>query len=759
MVETIAAHDSTIRDDPDALFQELLEDFQRSASPEAIERLRDAYAYSKERHDTGFRLSGHPYIHHCVEVARTLYALHMDIDTLIAGLLHDVIEDTETKIEEIADRFGPAVAIIVEGMTKISTLKLHSREIQQAENFRKMLMSMAQDIRVILVKFADRLHNMRTLKFLPESKQEKIARETRDVYAPLAHRLGIARIAWELEDLTLKTLDPESYTEITRRVDMGRKERERLIEEFAQPLRESLAAAGIEGRVVGRAKHFYSIYQKMRRQRVTFDEIYDLLAVRIILHNTRNCYEVLGMLHEQFTAVSDRIRDHVGVPKANGYQSLHTTVIVGGGRHVEVQIRTEQMHQVAEEGIAAHWTYKKNGEAQDSPEPFEHGMRWLRHFLDWSEGVTDPTEFMAQLKSDLPTAEVYVFSPAGDVFELPKGATALDFAFAVHSDLGQRTLMAKVGGQVVPKHHVLNSGDRVEIIVSDSQEPTRDWLGMIVTTKAKNRINKFVKAREYDASASLGQQLLERELTKLYVALPDSDWPEIAKALGFAGARELFAGVGAGDVVLPKVLYLAVPRSREIERLGSEREDIQELKDAPSLAQMLDLEGVDPKWVRSAKCCKPVMGDPIAGHVTMGHGLSVHRMDCPNIGRFLSDSERLIELSWRSQEIDNPEGFSAEILVKGGDRRGLVHDVTGVISSFRADITAMEFQAQEHTYYGHLTLGVRAADHLNRLMDRLRQIGGVEQVERAVDITAEELADWPEALRDESDFPISPGDD
>ncbi|MFQ6094198.1 MAG: RelA/SpoT family protein, partial [bacterium] len=524
----------------------LLDEVKSYTRTADLDFITHAYRFSEMAHKNQSRRSGRPYMDHCVEAARILAGLHLDSATIAAGLLHDVVEDTKITIEQVREEFGEEIAGLVDGVTKIGGLTFQSREEQQAENFRKMLLSMAKDIRVILIKFADRLHNMRTLEHLSPKKAKEIALETLDVYAPLAHRFGISRIKWELEDLSLKYIHPRAYQELEAKITETRQEREQYIKEVEKPLVKELKKAGVKANIYGRAKHFYSVYEKMNRRNVPFEEIQDLLAIRVIVSTVQDCYHALGVVHSLYTPVQDRFDDYIATPKSNMYQSLHTTVVGPRGKMVEIQIRTREMHRIAEEGIAAHWRYKEGKEKEDE---LDQHMRWLRQLIDWQVETPDPREFLESLKIDLFQDEAFVFTPKGDLFRLPKGSTPIDFGFAVHTDIGLHCSGARVNGKFVPLSTPLRSGDTVEIITSPSQKPNQDWLNIVKTPRAKSKIRGWLREQLHEQSVKLGEEILERELKKHRIKKrPKEELLGIAQDFGFFDLSGLYAALGSGDL-------------------------------------------------------------------------------------------------------------------------------------------------------------------------------------------------------------------
>ncbi len=606
-------------------------------------------------------------------------------------------------------------------------IRLESVEERQAENFRKMLLSMVRDIRVIMIKFADRLHNMRTLQYLPERKRKRIALETRDVYAPLAHRLGIARVKWELEDLALKELDPEAYEEIQRKIAAKRDERERYIRRFARPIQEELRKAGVKATITGRPKHFFSIYNKMKRRGVPFEEIYDLLAIRIIVEKVEECYYALGIVHSLYTPVHDRFKDYIATPKSNMYQSLHTTVIGPDGNMVEVQIRTEEMHRTAEEGIAAHWRYKEG----KTDEELDEQLVWLRQVLEWQQEVRDSGEFLENLKIELFQDEVFVFTPRGDLLKLPRGATPVDFAFAVHTDIGLHCLAAKVNGRIVPLNYQLNSGDQVEIITSHNQKPNPDWLKFVKTSKARSRIKRWIRESQFEQSVELGQEIVNRFFKRFRIPKDEKELEEVAQTFGHNSLEQLYAAIGRGDLSVENVVRKLAP-----EKIEAAKEDSlfqRFIQKARGTARGIRVNGVDNLLVHFGKCCQPVPGDKIVGFITRGRGIVVHRADCKNVLAMMEDPERYIEVEW---DVDKDKQFMVSLQILGENRKGLLADVSQAIAAVDTNIVNAQMKAEDSIASGMFIIEVRNLSHLTRVISKVRRVKGVLSVSRMESGTA-----------------------
>ncbi|MDR3580510.1 MAG: bifunctional (p)ppGpp synthetase/guanosine-3',5'-bis(diphosphate) 3'-pyrophosphohydrolase [Oryzomonas sp.] len=691
--------------------------------------IRKAYVYCAKVHQGQTRLSGEPYIIHPMEVAGLLAELRLDVPSIVTGFLHDTIEDTLTTYDELVEMFGEEVAQLVDGVTKISKIHFKTKQESQAENFRKMLLAMANDIRVILVKLADRLHNMRTLEFQPETKQRTIAQETMDIYAPIANRLGISWVKVELEDLSFRYLNPEVYFDLARKVSLKKKERLAYVEEAKSIISEKLAFQGIQGEVSGRSKHLYSIYRKMEKRNVEFEEIYDLLAIRILVEDVRECYEVLGVIHSAWKPIPGRFKDYIAMPKGNMYQSLHTTVIGPHGDRMEVQIRTHEMHRVADAGIAAHWKYKE-GKGYDEKEVKR--FAWLRQLLEWQQELQDSKEFMDSVKVDLFPEEVYVFTPKGDVKGFPKGSTPIDFAYSVHSDVGHRCVGAKVNGKLVPLKYELKNGDIVEVITSPHHTPSKDWLKIVHSSRARNRIRSWIKIEERKRSIVLGREICEKDFRKYSINLQKiqkaGDFKKIAGEFGFAGDDDLLAAVGYGKISSGQIIGKLVPAEKLHER--AERKEsrlsavINKLKGKTSSA--VEISGVDDVLVRFARCCNPVPGDEIIGFITRGKGVAIHTADC----KFAleSDPERQIDVAWNKIKTAT---LPVKIKVICHDVKGILANITMAITNCEANIASAQIQSTIDQR-GENTFEVNVSDltHLRKVMNAIMKVKGVIKVER-----------------------------
>jgi len=705
-------------------FAELLELLRPHYLPEGMELVERAFALSREAHMGQTRMSGEPFVSHCVEVAHILAELQMDPETVAAGLLHDVVEDTEVRLGLIRREFGERVAELVDGVTRIAQIERKREEraggkhpeAKQADYFRKFLLSMAKDLRVVLIKFADRLHNMRTISSLPPETQRYKALETLQVYVPMAHRFGMYKLKNELEDLSFKVLHPQEYREIERKVAMKRSERERRLEEIKLPLREALEGEGIEAEITGRAKHFYSIFRKMVEGGKSFEEIYDLMGIRIIVPTVGDCYTALGVVHRLFSHVEGRIKDYIAHPKPNGYQSLHTTVVVPEGQILEVQIRTPEMHRVAEMGIAAHWRYKEGKVEED--EQLERHIRWIREVLERQKDTRDPKEFMEDLKIELYQNEIFVFTPKGEIKALPKGATALDFAFSVHTDIGLHCYAAKVNGRLVPISTQLQTGDMVEILTSPNQKPHRDWLQFVVTSKAKSRIKRWLKAEAYEDSVRLGEELLAKELKRRRLRPDEERLEELARSLGRRDLEHLYAGLGSGELSLSQVVHKLTGTEPRLQRARG--------RPAPQ-GTGLRLKGIDNVMIRAAACCCPLPGDEVFGFVTKGRGISVHRAGCPNIERLVKDDGRWLAVEW---EPDPERTYLARIFVRADDRKRLLEDIVQQISMMDINIRGVTGKASLGTAENIFEVDVHDRKELEDLMARIRKVRGVRGVQR-----------------------------
>lgn len=703
-----------------------------------MKQIIKAFHFAEAAHEGQFRNSGEKFIVHPYNVAIILTELNMDTTTIVAGLLHDVIEDTNITYDDVVLEFGEEVADLVEGVTKLKKLQYKTKQENQAENLRKMVLAMAKDIRVIIIKLADRLHNMRTLEYMSEEKKKEKALETLEIYAPLAHRLGISKIKWELEDLSLRYLDPEGYYDLVDKVSKRRKEREAYIQRIIKDLDEKLEEMNIPRDISGRPKNFYSIYKKMVYQNKSFEQIFDLTAIRVIVDNIKDCYGVLGIVHTMWKPIPGRFKDYIAMPKPNMYQSLHTTVIGPEGEIFEVQIRTWDMHRTAEYGIAAHWKYKEGTIKTDN---FDEKLTWLRQLLEWQKDLKDPTEFMETLKIDFFTDEVFVFTPKGDVINLPNGSTPIDFAYRVHTAVGNSCVGAKVDGRIVPLDYKLKNGNIVEILTSSSSTgPSRDWLKIVKSSQAKNKIRQWFKREERDLNINRGKEMLEKEVKRQGYKLTEilkEDWlKNIANKLSLNTSDDLYAALGYGNITLSQV----VPRLKELHRdyYNIEDDNInieQKIKEQPApkknkrVTQGISIKGVDNIKVRFAKCCNPVPGDDIVGYITRGRGVSIHRKDCPNISDLVGQ-ERFIDVEWDTNE---KAEYPVEIQIKATDRSGLLTDITQGITDSNISLLSLNARTnKEKLVLINMTLEIKNTEQLRDLMKRIKKLKGVIDVYRVI---------------------------
>ncbi len=700
-----------------------------SYHPEAdVSLIEKAYVYSAKVHAGQVRLSGEPYLMHPLGVADILARMRLDVFSIASGLLHDTLEDTDTKLDDLKRLFGTEVTQIVDGVTKIGRFEFSSHEERQAENMRKMILAMADDIRVVLIKLADRLHNMRTLNYHVVGKQRLIARETMDIYAPLAGRLGIDWIKTELEDLSFSYLDPDVYEEIVSGLKRNEEERERYIKEVKDVIEEKLAELDLKGKVSGRPKHIYSIYKKMIVQNLDLEHIYDIIAFRIILNSIRECYEALGVIHSSWKPIPGRFKDYIGMPKANMYQSLHTTVIGPYGERVEIQIRTEEMHRIANEGIAAHWVYK---EGRSVPESDSKRFTWLRELLEWQQDLKDPREFLETVRVDLFPDDVYVFTPNGDVRAFPRGSTPIDFAYSVHTEVGNQCTGAKVNGKLVPLKYELKNGDIVEIITSSKHVPSKDWLKIVKTSRARTRIRHWIKTEERERSITLGREICEREFRKhgmnFTKYLNSDEFLQVAKSFSLQKMEDLLASIGYGKIsalqAIGKLTSLIEPEEKPDE-LVVER---PERKERPLHRGGVLVKGVDDILVRFAKCCNPLPGEQIAGFITRGRGVSVHRADCPSL--LSSGFERRIEVDWdRDAEEVHPVGLA----VICANVKGMLAAISGTLSNHDINILQANVRTRvDNRAECKFVVEVRDTDHLLGAMAAVRKIKNVIDVQRS----------------------------
>jgi len=690
--------------------------------------VREAYEYSKDAHEGQYRISGEPFVEHPLGVALILARLELDIISIAAALLHDVVEDTEITSDDIEEKFGSEIALIVDGVTKLTRMNFNSKEEHQAESLRKMFLAMAEDIRVVLIKLADRLHNMRTLSYMKREKQIEKAQETQDIYAPLAHRLGMSRLKWELEDLSFRYLQPEVYYEISRKVAANRKTREKEIQKAINLLDEKFSEQGIDAEIYGRPKHLYSIYQKMKRKEIDFAEVYDLTAIRILVDSVRECYEVLGMVHEIWKPIPGRFKDYIAMPKSNMYQSLHTTVMGPSGDPLEVQIRTPEMHRTAEYGIAAHWRYKE-GKAKD--EDFEEKLSWLRQILEWQKDLQEPHEFMENLKIDLFEDEVLVFTPKGDVISLPSEGTPVDFAYNIHTEVGHNCVGAKVNGKIVPLEYQLDNGDIVEVLTSEGTGPSRDWLEFVKTSKARSKIKRWFKRQRRDEIIDQGKEKLEREMKKKHINLSEKDKKKelerIADETGKGSIDSLYEALGYSKIS-PQQIISKFESVKQDEK-DRELENLKKKKSKRSTDKGIKVKGMDDILVRLAQCCNPVPGDDIVGYITRGRGVSIHRSDCPNLKGLKEDKDRFIDVNWKNSR---NESYQVDLRINSVNRKGLVSDITSLIKDEGVNLLSVHARTTRHNR-AHVNLSVElsSVEHMRDLINKLNGLDGVLSVSRA----------------------------
>ena len=723
-------------------YEKLLENVKKYMTDTAL--VERAYKYAEEAHRSQKRNSGESYIVHPVGVAIILSELEMDSECIAAGLLHDVIEDVEKdNYNTVKNEFGQVIADLVEGVTKLDKIPFVSNEQRQIENVRKMFFAMASDIRVIIIKLADRLHNMRTLMYMPEEKQRRIAKETLDVYAPLAHRLGLQRIKWELEDLSLKYLDSVAYYEIADSVHMKKQEREEYVNEIIRLFEKKLADMHIEGEIMGRVKHYYSIYRKMFTQGKTIDEIYDLFAVRIIVNDLNDCYAALGMVHEMFTPIPGRVKDYIAMPKPNMYQSLHTTLIGPKGYPFEVQIRTWQMHKIAENGIAAHWKYKE-GKTGEKTDDYDKKLAWVRDMLEIQKDMTDSTDFYNMLKIDMFSDEVFVFTPKGEVISLPAGATPVDLAFAIHSAVGYKMTGAKVNSKIVPIDYKLQNGDIVEILTGSVEKgPKLDWIKICKTTSAKNKINQWFKKEQRESNIIKGKELIEKEIKRLGLAasevLNHTFFEQMLKKFNYNSADDMYVSVASNAITPMRIVQRLIDFNTELKNRIAEAEAAEKLAQQQKAAAKkksrsgngIIVKGEENLLARLSKCCNPVPGDDIVGFITRGRGVSVHRRDCVNVNPdLLGDDEksRLIESEW---DTDGGEVFECNLLIKASDRQGLLADVTACLSELKLQIASLNAANKNNVASVAITVNINDKSQIASIVRKLHTIPGVFDVIRA----------------------------
>lgn len=715
-------------------YRELEDRVRAERSWEDLSALRKAFDFANFHHRDQTRDSGEPYILHPLGVATLLFEMQMDLISIQSGLLHDVLEDTGATMEEITRLFGDQVARVVDGVTKIGKLDLGSKEERQAESMRKMLLAMVNDIRVVIVKLADRLHNMRTLNALPRNRQERIANETVEIYAPIANRLGMGKVRGELEDIALSYLQPESYAEVAELIEMRRKTNEKTLTEIKAEIEQNLQAEQIPARVVGRIKRPFSVYQKLKRQKISVEEVYDLLALRIITDSVKNCYAALGIIHNIWRPIPGRIKDFIAIPRPNLYQSLHTSVIGSHGQAFEVQIRTEEMHRLAEEGIAAHWKYKegKQGSGLDDAR-----IAWLRQLVEWQREMRDPGEFLATLKVDLYPEEVYTFTPKGRVVALPRGATPVDFAYAIHTEVGHSCVGAKVNSRIVPLRYTLKNGEVVEILTQPGHQPSKDWLSVVQTSRARNKIKAVINANERVKAVEIGQKTLEKEARRLSVSLnkfSKADLLAAASDYGYSKHEDMLAGLGYGRLS-PRTL-LEKLSGKSLAELPQEREKpdqatlTQKTRQTPKGDLTIKVRGIDDILVYRAGCCNPIPGEPIVGYITRGKGVAVHSVNCRNVQSLLYEVERKIDVEWDG----GARSFPVRLCIFTDDRPGILNKLTSVLNDEDCNIRSLEARIDNSRDIDgalvEMTVEIRDTKQLERITAGIRRISGVRDIER-----------------------------
>ena len=708
---------------PEYLSLDLLLKKIRVYSPDAdLDTLIKAYHFSSEAHCSQKRIEGSPYIKHPLAVAYILADMTMDVSSIVAGLLHDTIEDTGTTTEDIRGIFGKEIAFLVKALTKLSKMEFRTKKEAQAENFRKMILAMSEDIRVIMIKFADRLHNMRTLHHLPENKQQRIANETLEIYAPIVNRLGIGWLKTELEDLSFKALMPDLYDELVRKVAKRKEEQEGYLKELIELINKKISEENLPCEVSGRIKHYYGIYQKMQKQRITFDQVHDVLGLRIQTDSKSNCYAILGIIHSLWTPIPGRFKDYIGVPKSNMYQSLHTTVIGPKGERVEFQIRTKEMHQLAEEGIASHWQYKEKGSIDEKSSQY---ISWLRDFIKGQKEDSDAMDFLEAVKGEVMLEVVYVFTPKGEIKEMPSGSTPVDFAYTVHTQIGHKCVGARINGKIVPLRYKLKNGDTIEIITSPNHGPSRDWLKFVVTQRAKSRIKQWVKTEEKAQSIELGIKLLEDELRRhglMSSFLKSDEMLKVAKNFNINSLEELYVAVGFGRISPHQVANRLMPEKHEEETVHPKiQRPIKEQKG-------ITIKGVDNILYHTGKCCYPIPGDSLVGFVTIGKGVTIHRKDCSNLERLSFEEARLVDVDWQSS---GDSIALAKLFVETIDKPGILANLSSLISSVNINISHLEATSTQERK-GHITFVIEVKDNaqLKSLIHKITQMEGILRVKR-----------------------------
>ena len=734
---------------PEELYQELIKSIRKYHPSDDISLIEKAYTIAYEAHKDQKRKSGEPYIIHPLCVAIILADLELDKETIVAGILHDVVEDTVLTLDQVTSIFGSEVALLVDGVTKLTQLSWSMDKVEiQAENLRKMFLAMAKDIRVILIKLADRLHNMRTLQYMKPEKQKEKARETMDIYAPIAHRLGISKIKVELDDLSLKYLEPDVYYDLAEKISLRKEAREAFVDGIVKEVSSHVKEAGIKAKVDGRVKHFFSIYKKMVNQDKTLDQIYDLFAVRIIVDTVKDCYAALGVIHELYKPIPGRFKDYIAMPKPNMYQSLHTTLIGSSGQPFEIQIRTYEMHRTAEYGIAAHWKYKESGSGKIAAGDEEAKLSWLRQILEWQTDMSDNKEFLSLIKSDLDlfSDSVYCFTPTGDVKTLPSGSTPIDFAYSIHSAVGNKMVGARVNGRLVNIDYVIQNGDRIEVITSqNSKGPSRDWLSLVKSTQAKNKINQWFKTELKEDNILRGKEMIERYCKTKGINYPDINKPEYQEKVmaryAFRDWESVLASIGHGGLKEGQVINKMVDeREKKLKKEVTDKNILDGIGDMTSKVPVskkgksgIVVKGIHDVAVRFSRCCSPVPGDEIVGFVTRGRGVSIHRTDCTNIINLPEDERvRLIDAEWQTPESNtSKERYTTEIQIYANNRIGMFVDISKVFTEGQIDITSMNVRTSKQGKATIImTFDIHGIEELNRLTDKLRQIEGILDIER-----------------------------
>ncbi len=723
-------------DDPyqiEARYAQLEKSFSANRPKEDLAKVRAAFEYSRDQHAGQARKSGEPYIIHPIAVAQILVDMHMDLVCVETALLHDVVEDTGITIDEIRKRFGPEVAVCVDGVTKLGKIQLYSREEQQAESVRKMLLAMVGDIRVILVKLSDRLHNLRTIGSLSREKQTRIGQETLDIYSPIAHRLGMGKVRAELEDLAFAAIDPEAHADICSQIEHKRKASQEFLEGIQKSVEQKLAREGIPARVEGRLKRPYSVYVKLKKQKIPIEQVYDLLALRIITDSLKNCYAALGVIHNEWPPIPGRIKDFIAMPRQNGYQSLHTSVMGTGGQAFEVQIRNEEMHRLAEEGVAAHWKYKEGRRGKSTEEQY---VNWMRQLVEWQQERRDPGEFMSTLKVDLYSDEVYVFTPKGKVVVLPRESTPVDFAYSIHSDVGNACVGSKVNNRIVPLKYSLKNGDVVEVLTQPGHMPSKDWLGFVKTSKARNKIKQIINATERSKAIEIGEKYFEKEARRLSVPISKIDDALLAQVLedyGVGKLEDLFANLGYGKIeARPILMRLSPERAAQEEARAAETATQPTVhanidKEAKNLA--LRVKGLNDVMIYRAPCCNPIPGEAIVGYITRGKGVAVHSISCTNVQNLMYEVERKIDVEWAKTGV---ESFDVQISITTDDRPGMLAQFTQVLFSENSNIRSLEARGDDDRDGAVVDMKIEVRDkrQLEKILSALRRIPGVRDIER-----------------------------